>query len=144
MGGYLAFIGYFCLEAGVALCISDTIMKPSDWGLLFEERNLVLAVPGIIAGIALTAVARKCQDEAMLPISMVVIPVIFYVVLFFCGWSISEAREDGWVGETSAPVPVTDLFKLVDLSKVQWHLFKDLIPIWLGKRINIVSYRSLG
>lgn len=133
VGGYLAFIGYFCLEAGVALCISDTIMKPSDWSLLFDKQALLLAAPGIIAGIALTWVARKCQDEAMLPISMVVIPMIFYAVLFVCGWSISEAREGGWVGETSPPVPVTDLFHLVNFEKVQWHLFQELIPIWLGK-----------
>ena len=28
VGGYLAFIGYFCVEAGVALCIGHTIMVP--------------------------------------------------------------------------------------------------------------------
>jgi hypothetical protein len=149
VGGYLAFIGYFCLEAGVALCISDTIMKPSDWYLLFDERALILAMPGILAGIALTAVARKCQDEAMLPISMVVIPMIFYVVLFVSGLSIAEARKGGWVGETSQPVPVTALFHLVDFEKVQWHLCKELIPIWLGKfgvlmlHMSCQSYLSL-
>ena len=36
VGGYLAFIGYFCVEAGVALCIGHTIMKPSDWTYLFN------------------------------------------------------------------------------------------------------------
>jgi len=141
VGGYLAFIGYFCLEAGVALCISDTIMKPSDWSLLFSQHAFILAMPGIVAGIALTSVARKCQDEAMLPISMVVIPMIFYAVLFACGLSISDAREGGWVGETSPPVPMTDLFQLVDFGKVQWHLFKDLIPIWLGMTF-VVSFSS--
>lgn len=133
VGGYLAFIGYFCLEAGVALCINDTIMKPSDWALLLDEHSLLLAIPGILSGIALTAVARKCEDEAMLPISMVVIPVIFYIVLLAGGWSLEEAREGGWVGETSPPVPVVDLFHLVDIGKVRWDLFKDLIPIWLGE-----------
>ncbi|KAL3791245.1 hypothetical protein HJC23_000862 [Cyclotella cryptica] len=133
VGGYLAFIGYFCLEAGVALCINDTIMKPSDWTLLLDEHSLLLAIPGILSGIALTAVARKCEDEAMLPISMVVIPVVFYIVLFTGGWTIEEAREGGWVGETSPPVPVVDLFHLVDFGKVRWDLFKDLIPTWLGE-----------
>ena len=144
VGGYLAFIGYFCLEAGVALCISDTIMKPADWMLLFDKHSLLLAIPGIISGIALTAVARRCQDEAMLPISMVVIPVLFYIVLFAGGWSIADAREGGWVGETSPPVPVTDLFQLIDIGKVRWELFKELIPIWMGKKCLplyiIVSY----
>ncbi|KAL7522385.1 hypothetical protein ACHAWX_007050 [Stephanocyclus meneghinianus] len=141
VGGYLAFIGYFCLEAGVALCINDTIMKPSDWALLLDEHSLLLAIPGILSGIALTAVARKCEDEAMLPISMVVIPVIFYIVLLAGGWSLEEAREGGWVGETSPPVPVVDLFHLVDIGKVRWDLFKDLIPIWLGMTF-VVSFSS--
>eukprot|EP00804_Cyclotella_cryptica_P022111 CCRYP_011586-RA/>CCRYP_011586-RA protein AED:0.29 eAED:0.29 QI:247/1/0.83/1/0.2/0.33/6/0/513 len=141
VGGYLAFIGYFCLEAGVALCINDTIMKPSDWTLLLDEHSLLLAIPGILSGIALTAVARKCEDEAMLPISMVVIPVVFYIVLFTGGWTIEEAREGGWVGETSPPVPVVDLFHLVDFGKVRWDLFKDLIPTWLGMTF-VVSFSS--
>jgi MFS superfamily sulfate permease-like transporter len=108
-------------------------MKPSDWTLLFDQHSLLLAIPGVLSGIALTAVARKCEDEAMLPISMVVIPVIFYIVLFAGGWSIEDAREGGWVGETSPPVPVVDLFHLVDFGKVRWDLFKDLIPTWLGE-----------
>lgn len=141
VGGYLAFIGYFCLEAGVALCISDTIMKPSDWTLLLDKQALILAAPGIVAGVGLTAVARLCQDEAMLPLSMVIIPTIFYVVLLLSGWSIADAREGGWVGETSPPVPVTDLFHLINLEKVQWHLFKDLVPIWLGMTF-VVSFSS--
>ena len=45
VGGYLAFIGYFCVEAGVALCIGHTIMVPTDWVYLFNEQSLVLALP---------------------------------------------------------------------------------------------------
>jgi len=141
VGGYLAFIGYFCVEAGVSLCISRPIMKPSDWSYLFDKQALLLAIPGIIAGILLTGVARKCQDEAMLPISMVVIPVVFYIVLFACGWSIEDAREGGWVGETSPPVPVQDLFHLIDFGKVRWDLCKEIIPTWLGM-VFVVSFSS--
>lgn len=124
------------MEAGVSLCISRPIMKPSDWSYLFDKQALLLAIPGILAGILLTGVARKCQDEAMLPISMVVIPVVFYIVLFACGWSIEDAREGGWVGETSPPVPVQDLFHLIDFGKVRWDLCKEIIPTWLG-RLNM-------
>ncbi len=125
------------MEAGVSLCISRPIMKPSDWSYLFDKQALLLAIPGIIAGILLTGVARKCQDEAMLPISMVVIPVVFYIVLFACGWSIEDAREGGWVGETSPPVPVQDLFHLIDFGKVRWDLCKEIIPTWLGRLITL-------
>ena len=37
----------------------------------------------------------------MLPLSMVLIPTLFYIILFVHGWSIEDARDGGWVGETS-------------------------------------------
>eukprot|EP00978_Attheya_sp_CCMP212_P023724 scaffold73176_cov41-Attheya_sp.AAC.3 len=36
VGGYLAFIGYFCLEAGVALCISEAMVGLQDWAYLLQ------------------------------------------------------------------------------------------------------------
>ncbi|KAL7542533.1 hypothetical protein ACHAXR_011871 [Thalassiosira sp. AJA248-18] len=141
VGGYLAFIGYFCLEAGVALCIGTTIMKPTDWAKLFHAQSLLLSFPGILSGLFLTFVARKCSDEAMLPLSMIAIPVIFYLVLFIHGLSIEDAREGGWVGETSPPVPVSDLFQLVDFGKVRWDLVTEIIPTWAGM-VFVVSFSS--
>lgn len=77
-------------------------MKPTDWAKLFHEQALILSFPGVMSGILLTFVARKCNNEAMLPLSMVAIPVGFYLVLFIHGMSISDAREGGWVGEVSS------------------------------------------
>ncbi|KAL7430923.1 hypothetical protein ACHAXH_003229, partial [Discostella pseudostelligera] len=141
VGGYLAFIGYFCVEAGVALCLGTVIMKPSDWAQLFHEHALELAIPGILAGAFLTFVARKCNDEVMLPISMIIVPCLFYLVLFFHGYSISDAREGGWVGVESPPVPVRDLFNLIDFGKVRWDLGKQLLPTWAGM-VFVVSFSS--
>jgi MFS superfamily sulfate permease-like transporter len=141
VGGYLAFIGYFCLEAGVALCISHTIMKPSDWSYLFDEKSLLLATPGIIAGIFLTLVSRKCVNEAILPISMVAVPLCFYGIMFFCGYTISDARESGWVGQSSPSVPASDLLRLVDFNNIRWDLGKELISTWAGM-VFVVSFSS--
>ena len=141
VGGYLAFIGYFCLEAGVALCISHTIIKPSDWSYLFDGKSLLLATPGIIAGIFLTLVSRKCVNEAILPISMVAIPLCFYGIMFFCGYTISDAREGGWVGESSPSVPASDLLRLVDFNNIRWDLGKELISTWAGM-VFVVSFSS--
>ena len=131
----LVLVFIVCVEAGVALCIGHTIMKPSDWSNLFNSHALTLALPGFLAGIFLTYVARKCSDEAMLPISMVIIPTLFYLFLFFRGWSIEDAREGGWVGEESPPVPVQDLFHLVDFGKVRWGLITEIIATWAGMYI---------
>lgn len=132
VGGYLAFIGYFCLEAGVALCISESIMVPSDWRYLLDPQNLLLAIPGLVAGLCMTLVSRKVENDAALPLFMVLIPSIFYIIIFAAGIGMDGAREGGWVGEVAPPVPISDLFKLVDFSQVQWSLVCDILPTWIG------------
>ena len=108
-------------------------MKPTDWMALCDAHHLLLAFPGIVAGVILTLVARKCDNEAVLPFSMMVIPTTFYVVLLLSGLSIDDARERGWVGQTSPPIPVGDLFHLVDFGLVRWGMAKQLISTWAGK-----------
>ena len=74
-------------------------MDPSDWAYLFDKQSFILAGPGILAGIFLIIVSRKCDSDAVLPLSMVAIPLGFYAALFAMGMSMEDARERGWVGE---------------------------------------------
>ena len=103
VGGYLAFIGYFCLEAGVALCISESMMSPKDWGYLLDPHLLLLAFPGLLSGLLMTVVSRKVDNDAALPLLMVLIPAIFYVIIFATGVGLEGAREGGWVGDVAPP-----------------------------------------
>eukprot|EP00957_Ditylum_brightwellii_P056065 4248920-Ditylum_brightwellii.AAC.1 len=83
------------VRAGVALCISKAMVKFVDWSYLFDVRALLLALPGILAGVALTWISRL-NNSAALPMSMVVIPSIFYIALLLSGSSIEDARAGGW------------------------------------------------
>jgi hypothetical protein len=98
VGGYLAFIGYFCLEAGVGLAISNTIINVTDWLLLFQPSLFLLAAPALVAGFVLTWVSRNIKKDAALPLAMVVIPGIFYVIIFVTGIGMDGARSAGWMG----------------------------------------------
>lgn len=98
VGGYLAFIGYFCLEAGVGLAISKTILNVTDWALLFQPSVFLLAAPALMAGFVLTWVSRNVKKDAALPLAMVVIPGIFYTIIFLSGIGMDGARSAGWMG----------------------------------------------
>ncbi|KAL7521590.1 hypothetical protein ACHAWX_006272 [Stephanocyclus meneghinianus] len=141
IGGYLAFIGYFCLEAGVALSISKSMTEITDWGYLFDPHLLLLATPGLVSALILTYISRKATNDAVLPIAMVMIPASFYAVLYLSGISLSEAREMGWVGEVSASVQFNDLLHLVDFSLVRWSLVTKCIGTWVGM-VFVVSFAS--
>lgn len=141
IGGYLAFIGYFCLEAGVALCIGESMQSLSDWKYLLNPHSLLLATPGLLSAGILTMISRKANNDAILPITMVIIPATFYGVLYMFGISLEEARQDGWVGEEVPPVPVSDLLQLVDIKLVHWNLISNCLGIWIGM-VFVVSFAS--
>jgi MFS superfamily sulfate permease-like transporter len=141
VGGYLAFIGYFCVQAGTSLCISKPMMSILDWNLLLDPKNLLLAGPGLASGLVLTLTSRLATNSGVLPCVMVIIPAFFYIVLFTCGSSLEEAREAGWVGETSPPVPVSDLLHLIDFGQVRWDLVSQVIATWFGM-VFVVSFAS--
>lgn len=141
VGGYLAYIGYFCLLAGTSLCISHPMMDLKDWGLLLDPSNLILAVPGLLTGVVLTLTSRFATSSATLPLVMTSIPILFYLVFWLLGISLQEARESGWVGQSSPSVPVSDLVQIIDFSKVRWDLVVDIIPTWFGM-VFVVSFAS--
>jgi sulfate permease, SulP family len=139
--GYLAFIGYFCVQAGVALCISRPLISIRDWAYLGDPDNILLAFPGLLAGLVLTVVSRIATNDVILPGLMVLIPVLFYVGIYAAGTGLDGAREGHWVGEVAPPVPVRDLFTLVDFSLVQWDLVGEILWTWVGM-VFVVSFAS--
>ena len=141
VGGYLAFIGFFCIQAGLALCISKSITTLGEWKFLLEPGKILLAIPGLLAGLILTLVSRKATNSGVLPLVMVTIPALFYLLIWQSGSSLEDAREQGWVGPVAPSVPVSDLFALVDFRQVRWDLMADIWPTWVGM-IFVVSFAS--
>jgi len=146
VGGYLAYIGYFCLVAGVGLCISKNMAEEgflTDVELLMNRKSFLLALPGLLSGCLLMVVARFAKSEVALPGTMIAIPLAFYVVMYTCGLSMEEMRETQWVGEAQPPAPVTALLHLIDFKKVRWEVLlnSEFLSTWLGM-VFVVSFSS--
>jgi len=146
VGGYLAFIGYFCVVAGIGLCISTSMVDGgflSDVQLLMDKQSLMLAAPGLVAGLLMMVVARVAQSDAALPMTMVAIPASFYAVLYGFGYTLDDARQGNWVGEVRPTASVSSLVELIDFSQVRWDLVFSTrcISVWLGM-VFVVSFSS--
>ena len=139
VGGYLAFIGYFCVEAGIGLSISKPMMGLGGWLYLLDIKSFILALPGVIAAILLVYVGR--QNQNMLPIVMIMLPILFYLVLILTGSTINDARSYGWIGEESPPVSPREVYELVHYDKIRWDLIKNIIPTWAGM-VFVVAFSS--
>lgn len=98
-----------------------------------------------MAGLLLTVVARTFSSGAALPVTMVGIPILFYVVLALSGCSLDCARDSGWVGSANeaddGSRTETSLWSMIDMSLVHWSLIGDLLWIWIGM-VFVVSFAS--
>ncbi len=142
VGGYLAFIGLFCVEAGLSLATGVSINGISTWYLLFEsDDNIVLVIPALASAIGLCLVSRFFTHIAALPGAICCIPLVFYSILFVCDISFEEAREFGWLGENSDVADWQSVFEFYDLSLVHWSVVPYQIPTWIGM-VMVIAFGS--
>ena len=88
------------------MSISEPMMGLRGWVYLVNAKSFTLALPGIVAAIALVWVSRNAKTEAILPITMAIFPVIFYILLYAMGSSMDGARSFDELGRLSTP-PMT-------------------------------------
>ena len=96
IGGYLAFIGFYCGEAGLTMMSGVSQI----WDI-FNIHACMLLAPGLIMGIAMYVLLRQFRSPFVLPATLAFIFVAFYCILFVSNTTLEEARVLGWV----APLP---------------------------------------
>ena len=97
IGGYLAYIGFFCGQAGLAMMAGVEISTPSDWSKLLNLEKATLIIPGIILGTMQYVLLRSVKSAFTLPICMAVVLVVFYASLSGLGMNLQQARDSGWI-----------------------------------------------
>jgi len=143
ISGYLAFIGFFCIEAGLSLCTSKAVTGWSDMvEIAMDSHDVILCIPGLLAGLLLCIVSRKAEGETTLPAVMMGIPLLFYVCVSVGGWTLDDARDFGWVGPNSPhPGSIGGLIDLIDFNAVDWSLFPQQIPVFFSM-VFVVAFSS--
>lgn len=99
VGGYLAFIGFFCGQAGLALMASVNVAGLMQWYKFLEGEALVLLAPGVLGGVFLYYSVGKFRHMAVLPSCIALLLVVFYTLLYCSGTTLKEAMDNGWINE---------------------------------------------
>eukprot|EP00051_Salpingoeca_urceolata_P016802 m.225666 g.225666 ORF g.225666 m.225666 type:complete len:984 (-) comp18784_c0_seq2:379-3330(-) len=146
VGGYLAYIGLYCLEAGLSLMSQTSVSTIKEWGQLFTHDRVLLMLPGVLLGVALFIILGRFRHYAVLPCCLMTIPVVFHIILAAGGWSLDDARASlttGWLAPTSAETDFWLVWKHYDFSKIRWHCYPQLIPTWLAMYFVVTFSSSL-
>lgn len=98
IGGYLAYIGYFCATAGLEMMGGIQIENLQDYLLILEPAKFSLIAPGIVLGVGTyMLLQRGGASPYTLPMAMGFSLVLFYATMLATNTSFEEARLVGWI-----------------------------------------------
>lgn len=139
MGGYLAFIGYFCGLAGLKLMAGS----PSEFMISTILDKWILMLPGILGGFFIYLSVRRLRHMAVLPSCIILLLCIFYATLSISGTTIEEATELGWIRSMESPPPWYHTWDYFRFDKIVWSVLPRLIPTLLGMIFVVALSSSL-
>ncbi|EQC26637.1 hypothetical protein SDRG_15577 [Saprolegnia diclina VS20] len=144
VGGYFAFIGFFCLQAGLSMMSGHEISNLLDWGELANTKAVILCLPGLAAGVFLFVVTQRVKHFAVLPTCMFTIVSLFYFGMLVSGSSFEDARHYGWI----APLPngtmsFFDIYKHFQIDHFHGEFVTDQIPTWIAMYFVVAFSSSL-
>eukprot|EP00756_Hemistasia_phaeocysticola_P007184 Hpha_TRINITY_DN14152_c0_g1::TRINITY_DN14152_c0_g1_i1::g.10629::m.10629/K03321/TC.SULP; sulfate permease, SulP family len=155
VSGYLAFIGLFCVEAGLALSTGKDInTDPRSWIHLFSEEAAGYALPAVAAGLILLYVSQEYTHPAALPLAFLLLPAIFYVILVTAQgthkgeWGMDDAtswgQSNGWLtqpaeGGNQGFFAAFSVF--MSPGDIYWPAVFRQFPTWLGMYF-VVAFSS--
>lgn len=144
VGGYLAYIGFYCLEAGLSTMSNHTIKDPADWVQLANTEALVRCLPGVGAGLATFWTISRWDHMAVLPACLFSIVVVFYAVLLVTGSTLEDARASGWVSPPpDAPQSLRDIYGYYDWSAATLRFLPAQAPTWIAMYFVVAFSSSL-
>ncbi|OWZ11419.1 Sulfate Permease [Phytophthora megakarya] len=141
VGGYLAYIGLFCMYAGLSLCTGLVINDFTSMMQIWHPHYMMLCIPGVVGGVILLLVSQRCENSFALPATILLMPLLFFVVLALCDISLDEARDYGWVSPASPPAGFVQMFELFDFSQMHWNQVVRQFTTWLGMTF-VVAFSS--
>ena len=137
VGGYLAYIGWFCGQAGLGLMANTSTVS-----LPILVNKFIFVLPGIVGGVILYTLMRKLRHAAVLPTCIVMLMVLFYAVLFLTGTTVDEATDRGWIraGSTAGTGPWYQIWDCFRFDLIVWSAY----PSQIGTLLSMIFVVALS
>lgn len=141
IGGYLAYIGFFCGQAGLALMAMVDVQGLRQWYKFLDSHALLLLTPGVVGGFCIYFSVRAFRHMAVLPSSIAMLMVFFYVILWTKGMSVEEATQLGWINKTIHSPAWFHTWDFLQIDKVVWRVLPSQTVTILAM-ISVVALSS--
>ncbi len=116
----------------------------STWVELFSGHQLILFIPGFLGGIFLSVFTSKYHHFMVFPGCLILLPLVFFLVLFVSGYNVEHAREFGFLAPDGDTTSLLDVYRLFDFGKIHWGVMFPLqLPTMISMLLVIAFASSL-
>jgi MFS superfamily sulfate permease-like transporter len=143
IGGYLAFIGFFCGKAGFVMMTGLQTSGLTFIKDLFGHGMVMLWFPGFLLGVGMYMSLRTFSSPYVLPIYMACMLLLFYSMLFAEGMSLEDARESYLIAPLTKEEPFYESWNVYNLDLVRWNQLPSMFTRWLGMFLVVAFSSSL-
>lgn len=135
IGGYLAYIGWFCGVSGLSIMAGVANVTPA----IFVHK-IVFILPGLCGGILIYVLVRLLRHMAVLPTCIVILFGVFYVVLWLTNTSVEDATNEGWIRPSDPPPSFLHTWDYLKFDKVIW----SALPRLIGTELSMIFVVALS
>ena len=141
VGGYLAYIGLYCFEAGLSLMSGTEVTSVAQMVSLAGGAGILPCLPGVACGVGIILALQRCHHFLVLPSLLLAIPVLFYAAAFAAGLDLPALRAAGYLSEAEQPASCLETWSSFRPSLVHWDVLPSLLPTWLAM-YTVVAFSS--
>jgi SulP family sulfate permease len=127
--GCIGGIGIFIFQTGLEVSTNQqwqwdvTVMSS-----FFTAKVIPLWLVSAGFEVVLRVISSMVNLSLLPPFYFVSIPVIFYIVVFGCGYDLDDVHKNGWFFEGAESVNPLLMWELMDFTKVDWSVFAYCLP----------------
>ncbi|KAF8197043.1 sulfate transporter family-domain-containing protein [Pholiota molesta] len=133
--GCIGGVGAFLIETGltVSMRISDDDFD-FTWKtfeiMFFDSHNLILWTIPLLLAILLRLITHKFHHQLIFPAYFIIIPIIFYIVVFAARLDLGDLRRAGWLFDmsSSAEEPWYTFYNYFDFSLISYSALWSTLP----------------
>jgi SulP family sulfate permease len=145
IGGFLAGTGWLVVS-GAMKTMNGIPLSFANLTQFAQPEALVRWLPGVIFGVLLLLLVRRFKHYLIMPVAILVAVLVFYLVLWIAGISISQAVEQGLLFKPFPPGALWRPPPLDQLASVEWGAIVrqagDVATLILISSITILLYAS--
>ncbi|KAL0095360.1 sulfate transporter family-domain-containing protein [Phycomyces blakesleeanus] len=135
--GTIGGVGWFLVATGIEVSgrldenLEYTI--PMFKKIFFDTHVLSLWASALGAALLLRAIQHRITSPLVVPGFFIVLPIVFFLVVFLGGFDVNEVRDAGWIFPlVESNLPFWHFYTYYDFTEVDWAAVAQTVPAMLA------------